>query len=70
MSELNPIDVSMSHRIKHSLQTKHKNTMWALINSNKRSAAGGSWIPDTNTMNQEEVVSDAALTGAIRRCTY
>ena len=44
--------------------------MWVLINSDKRSAAGGSWSPGTNTMNQEEVASDAALTGAIRRCTY
>ena len=44
--------------------------MWMLINSNKRLAAGGSWGPGTNMMNQEEVVSDAAPTGAIRQCTY
>ena len=30
--------------------------MWALITPNKRLAAGGSWSPGTNTMNQEEVV--------------
>ena len=41
--------------------------MWVLINSDKRSA-GGSWSPGTNMMNQEEVVSDAALMGAIGRC--
>ena len=44
--------------------------MSALINSDKRSAADGSWSPGTNTMNQEEAVSDAALTGAIGWCTY
>ena len=44
--------------------------MWALINSDKRSAADGSWSPGTNTMNQEEVVSDTALMGAIRWHTY
>ena len=60
----------MLHRIKHSLQTKHKNSMWVLINSDKRSAADGSWSPGTNMMNREEVVSDAALTGAIGWCAY
>ena len=45
----------MSHRIKHSLQTKHKNSIWALINSKNRLAAGGSWSPGTNTMNREEI---------------
>ena len=44
--------------------------MWVLINSDKRLAAGNSWSPCTNTMNQEEVVSDAALTGAIGQHTY
>ena len=44
--------------------------MWALINSDKRSAAGGSWSPGTNTMNREEVVSDVAPMGVIRWCTY
>ena len=44
--------------------------MLALINSNKRSAAGGSWSPGTSTINREEVVSDAALMGAIGWCTY
>ena len=44
--------------------------MWALINSDKRSAAGGSWSPGTNMMNREKVVSDAALMGAIGQCTY
>ena len=39
--------------------------MWALINSDKRLAAGGSWSPGTNTMNREEVISDAAPMGAI-----
>ena len=62
--------VYMLHRIKHSLQTKHKNSMWLLINSEKRSAAGGSWSPGANTMNQEEIVSDVVSMGAIRRSTY
>ena len=44
--------------------------MWVLINSDKRSAAGGSWSHGTNMMNREEVVSDAALMGAIERHTY
>ena len=44
--------------------------MWVLINSDKRLAAGSSWSPATNMMNQEEVVSDAALTGAIGWYTY
>ena len=44
--------------------------MWALINSDKRSAAVGSWSPGTNMVNQEEVVSDAAPMGAIGWCTY
>ena len=43
--------------------------MWVLINSDKRLAAGGSWSPGTNMMNQEEV-TDAALMGAIRQHTY
>ena len=66
----------MLHRIKHSLQTKHKNSMWGLTNSNKRSAAGGSWSPGTNTMNQEEVVLGEqktmmqiySVTIAVRHC--
>ena len=60
----------MSNRIKHSLQTKHKNSMWVLINSDKRLAADGSWRPGTNTVNREEVASDAAPMGAIGQCTY
>ena len=44
--------------------------MWVLINSEKWSAAGGSWSPGTNTMNQEEVVSDVALMGVIGWHTY
>ena len=44
--------------------------MWALIYSDKRLAAGGSWSPGTSTMNREEVVSDAAPMGAIGWCTY
>ena len=44
--------------------------MWVLINSDKRLAAGGSWSPGTNTMNREEIVSDAALMGAIEWHTY
>ena len=60
----------MSHRIKHSLWTKHKTSMWALINPDKRLAAGGSWSPGTNMMNQEEVVSDMALTAVIGWYTY
>ena len=39
--------------------------MWMLINSDKRLAAGGSWSPGTNMMNQEKVVSDVAPMGAI-----
>ena len=34
--------------------------MWVLINFDKRLAVGGSCSPGTNTMNQEEVESDAA----------
>ena len=43
--------------------------MWVLINSDKRSAAGGSWSPGTN-MSQEDVVSNVALMGAIGWHTY
>ena len=47
-----------------------KNSMWVLINSDKRLAAGSSWSPGTNTISGEEVVSDAAPMGAIGWCTY
>ena len=37
----------MSHRIEHSQRAKHS---WALINSDRLPAAGGSWNPGTNTV--------------------
>ena len=40
----------MSHRIKHFIS-------WMLINSNKRSAVGGSWNPGTSALIPEGAVS-------------
>ena len=44
-------------RIELNICNEQNIYLWALINSNRLQAAGGSWNPGTNTVVQEGVVS-------------